>query len=324
VMSFIAEAKVHIAPRVAQNALLKLELRSFIDSLRSQLESPRGLDDFTLGSFDKYFTQGNREQIGYYIEAVRNSLSQDVKLLAWVALASVAVSVSKMTRRGDLRFANAKEVQKVSAPFWPTIIAKLDQIAVDTEALTKLEIGPSSFISPDVRDSTLEGVVDAVVTSPPYLNGTNYFRNTKLELRLLDFIQIESELAAHYQTGITAGINNVSKRRRPPKSAEDLQELLGELEETAYDNRIPRMVAGYFEDMEEAIAAIHTSLRADGALVLDIGDSQFSGVHVPTHELLDTRIREIGFLPKEHTILRTRRSRNGQLLSQRVLRYTKA
>src|SRR5699024_12612105 len=63
----------------------------------------------------------------------------------------------------DLRFANAKEVQKVSAPFWPTIIAKLDQIAVDTEALTKLEIGPSSFISPDVRDSTLEGVVDAEI-----------------------------------------------------------------------------------------------------------------------------------------------------------------
>ena len=37
-------------------------------------------------------------------------------------------------------------------------------------------------------------LVDCVITSPPYLNGTNYIRNTKLELKLTDYILSEKDI----------------------------------------------------------------------------------------------------------------------------------
>ena len=36
--------------------------------------------------------------------------------------------------------------------------------------------------------------ISAIITSPPYLNGTNYFRNTKIELWFLRYLQYENDL----------------------------------------------------------------------------------------------------------------------------------
>ena len=69
---------------------------------------------------------------------------------------------------------------------------------------------PSIKASEDARDITLEDIIDCVITSPPYLNGTNYIRNTKLELKLNDFIDSEKDLPKYLSKGIIAGINNVS------------------------------------------------------------------------------------------------------------------
>ncbi len=55
---------------------------------------------------------------------------------------------------------------------------------------------------------------DLAVTSPPYLNGTNYFRNTKIELWLLGLIDGESDLAGYHAQAVAAGINNVSRESR--------------------------------------------------------------------------------------------------------------
>ena len=179
-------------------------------------------------------------------------------------------------------------------------------------------------MSEDVRDSNLDECVDVVVTSPPYLNGTNYFRNTKLEMRVLDIIESENELGGFYQRGITAGINNVSSRREYPCLDElELDDLVERLQGKSYDTRIPVMVAGYFADMKQAIDKIRSALKPHGILSFDIGDSQFAGVHVPTHSILDGMIQQAGLRPLGETVLRARRSRNGMTLTQRVMRYVK-
>jgi hypothetical protein len=50
------------------------------------------------------------------------------------------------------------------------------------------------------------------VTSPPYLNGTNYFRNTKIELWLLGFIENEQELKNLRREAISAGLMTFKSR----------------------------------------------------------------------------------------------------------------
>ena len=46
------------------------------------------------------------------------------------------------------------------------------------------------------------------------------------------------------------------------------------------------MVAGYFYDIEQVIERLSRAMKNSGIFIMDIGDSQFAGVHIPAHELL--------------------------------------
>ncbi len=325
VMSFIATTKL-AATTLAMTGDLDL---SRLEGWRRRISEEEfenvPVDDASgLGDFARFFDTSALAGIRYTRECINMESDKATQDLLRLALASVSVPVSLMVRRGDLRFANSKELANSVLPFRSTLLNKLDEILLDLRDIPRNQAGSYSFVSDDVRTSALDGCVDVVVTSPPYLNGTNYFRNTKLEMRLLNFILAENELSNYYQLGITAGINNVSSRREyRTLNRPELAELVETLERESYDQRIPVMVAGYFADMQHAIERIHAALRPGGVLSFDIGDSQFAGVHVPTHTLLDSFIQEAGFSPLGETILRTRRSRNGMNLTQRVLRYEK-
>ena len=177
------------------------------------------------------------------------------------------------------------------------------------------------LLAPDVRDIDAENLIDCIITSPPYLNGTNYIRNTKLELKLNDYIVGENDLKQYHSEGIVAGINNVSKRKGPGKRLKCIEGYLEQLTPVAYDKRIPIMVERYFYDMNEVLIKLSQVLKNDGVFIMDIGDSQFAGVHIPTHDILSELCENNGFRKYDEEILRDRYSKNGMKLSQKVLRF---
>src|SRR5690606_25651401 len=124
------------------------------------------------------------------------------------------------------------------------------QIERDTQQASAA-FAPARFVFPDARllDEGMRGQVSLVLTSPPYLNGTNYMRNTKLELWLLGFIASEKELSQLNKVCMVCGINNVVKGRPPEHRFEPVEEVARRLDETSSDLRIPALVRGYFSDM---------------------------------------------------------------------------
>lgn len=325
-MQFVARVKTEVSPRIARMPRSVAALRSLIRKLEkssNQSVPAPSQAEHSLGTFNRYFEQRNIEWIERFRILADSLPDDDARDIALLALASVIVPVSKMTRRGDLRFATPKEAAKVSKPFVETISRKLTDMLHDIESVDFQEFGAARLISSDVRQIELRETADAIITSPPYLNGTNYFRNTKLELKVLGLISEETDLASLYSQGITAGINNVSAKRPTPQQSPGVAEIVTKLGENAYDGRIPKMVAGYFHDMTDAATAMSSALKPGGLLVMDIGDSQFGGVHIPTHTMLNNIFTDAGLSPVSETILRTRRSRNGLLLTQRVLRFRK-
>lgn len=182
-------------------------------------------------------------------------------------------------------------------------------------------MSPTIKLADDVREINQSDLVDAVITSPPYLNGTNYSRNTKLELKLLDCINNENDLSFFHSKGIVAGINNVSAATTEGNILDEVLPYYDALVPVAYDKRIPTMVSEYFNDMQKAIKQLSKSIRKDGYLVIDIGDSQFAGIHIPTHDLLTKIAIKVGFVPTSETIIRKRTSKDGSQLSQRILRF---
>lgn len=97
--------------------------------------------------------------------------------------------------------------------------------------------------------------------------------------------------------------------------------MIEELNKVSYDDRIQKMIAGYFVDMRDVLAKLRRVLRPGGHFIMDIGDSQFAGVHIPTHSVLDDLCGDLGFEKYDEDVLRERRSKNGMILSQRVLKY---
>ena len=93
------------------------------------------------------------------------------------------------------------------------------------------------------------------------------------------------------------------------------------IRDSSYDERIPKMVAGYFRDMDVVIRKLSTSVKSGGLFTMDIGDSQFAGVHIPTHKILSNICVQYGFTLYDEVVLRERRSKNGMVLTQRLLRY---
>lgn len=237
-----------------------------------------------------------------------------------IAVLSSLIPVSRLVRRGDLRFKTLEELKREQSKFIPTIQGNLRMIAADLLRIKSVAYS-ATLVTGNARD--LEKLpplgIEAVITSPPYLNGTNYFRNTKVELWFLRCLRTADDLSSFRIKAITAGINDVTVGKAIRFDSPNLKSLVQRLEDVAYDARIPRMVATYFSDMQQVLSAIKKHLVAGAVVMIDIGDSSYSSIHVPTHSLLKEVLEEEGFVIDREITLRRRMSRSGFPLSQVLL-----
>lgn len=269
--------------------------------------------------FEKFFGERQLNELLTLKDLITQEDNESVKSILALALSSIVVKVSKMTRRGDLRYATEKEYREENVV--ECFADKLNEMIFDIQHHKAIVKCGTTKVSDDARDNDYVDTFDCVITSPPYLNGTNYIRNTKLELKLNDFIMSENDLPSFHSKGIVAGINNVSKRTAIDTILPVVEPYFEQLQSVAYDERIPKMVAGYFRDMDMVIQKLRTSIKSGGLFTMDIGDSQFAGVHIPTHQILSNICAQYGFTLYDEEVLRERRSKNGMVLTQRLLRY---
>jgi len=323
-MAFVCDTKINTSfstEEEKEQIIEQLEMLLENIKLPTNIQCNSTATNIDYDGFEKYFDLKALYKLLTIKRIIKETCIVDrSRNLALLALASITVKNSKMIRRGDLRFANEKEIQKKEFNVFHDFEDKIKVMISDL--INQNDVSEKThFISEDARNAVFPEKIDCVITSPPYLNGTNYIRNTKLELKLLDFIQTEKDLPNLHSKGIMAGINGVSKRRKIPFILEEIRPYLERLEPVSYDRRIPIMISGYFYDMNIVIKQLSNNLNEDGIFILDIGDSQFAGVHIPTHDVLKSLAEKHGFRLYDEEILRTRRSKNQMILSQRVLRF---
>lgn len=257
------------------------------------------------------------------LRTIVDDLSAEDTLLAnllTVSVLSKIVTCSQLKRSGDVRYKTEKELAKGLPDIVAEVVKHLLVIASDCNASTRL-LGKATLLMSNAKNLNMGEPIlaDGVITSPPYLNGTNYFRNTKLELWFSRFLTVANGLRAFRDQAITSGINDVGAAQGRIHVNKVVSTLVSRLSENAYDQRIPRMVAGYFEDMSLVIQGLAKNCKQGANICIDIGDSRYAGVHVPTHDIL----AEIGVgLGLEHvgtTRLRERLSKDKSKLSQSLV-----
>ena len=247
--------------------------------------------------------------------------NESFKAIANLALGSIAVDSSNMIRRADLR--KRKENEFNSSDYSPIdrFKEKTKQILDDLRELTTMEenyhprlLGNSALVSHG------ENMVDVVLTSPPYVNGTNYFRNTKIELWLTGFIESANDLRDLRDEAMAAGINCISKRGREAMKINSVENIATKIDavvaEEEKDKRVPELVRRYFSDSLLWLENSYKLLKKGGIIILDIGDSYFYNVHVPADTLLLEIAESVGYRHIETRYVRDRHSNNGKPLKQ--------
>lgn len=319
-MLSVIEAKINCVKRLTENNTKAKELKKFYDIIEKK-NFKYSREKILWDGFEKFFNQ----EVLYVVLEIKKRIKQvkedNSKKILMVALSSILVPVSNMIRNGDLRYATEKELSRKNYNVKELFLNKLKIIINDVDNYGNTIYTTAINSSEDSRDIILDNEIDCVITSPPYLNGTNYIRNTKLELKLNDFINDEKELPIFHSKGIIAGINNVSKRNQINNKFKFIEKYLEELELVVYDSRITKMIIGYFNDMDKVIEKLSIAMRDNGIFIMDIGDSQFAGVHIPTHDILSIICENHGFIKYEENILRERKSRNNMILTQRIIKY---
>lgn len=263
------------------------------------------------------------------IRALADELDRDEPLLArLVVVAAMAqiVKCSLLKRAGDVRYKTKAELEKGVPDFVASTAQHLRRLAGDTRHAPTLS-SPPWLVTPNAKHlramPTTEA--DGVITSPPYLNGTNYIRNTKLELWFSRLMRTDSDLRELRDQVVTSGINDVAGVTLDERDlSPGVADVVGTIRKQAYDQRIPSMVAQYFRDMGAVLEGLAVHCRPGATICIDIGDSRYGGVHVPTHDLLVEVAERHALNLVERLPLRRRLSKDRSVLTQEVLVFERA
>jgi hypothetical protein len=133
-----------------------------------------------------------------------------------------------------------------------------------------------------------------VITSPPYINAQDYYRNFKLELRVLEGVlpfkveDLQGRFIGTERGDLMSGIS--------AEEAQSHYELIPELRKLADSStRHAAIVHRYLKDMDQSLRAICAVVRKTGTLVIICGDNLVGGVHIRTWRALNALMKQNGF-----------------------------
>jgi hypothetical protein len=319
-MAFVINTKLAslgLAPNRRQAVALRLlSISRGLPNLLRNITGDKQLRAAYHSAFGKsvFFNELALEEV-LRLRTLNDSLrAEDENVAACFSLAVLAslIPSSLLERAGDLRYKTDKELARGLPSPCHSVQMRLATQAGDLVHLPALK-AKALFAAETaaVLDTVLDSDWDGVITSPPYLNGTNYIRNTRLELWYLRLLHDKNDLRRLRDRVVTSGINDVDAQTRWAPITAGIESVVKELQEKAYDSRIAKMVGGYFNDMSDVLRSLQSRIRGGARICIDIGDSVYAGVHVRTDDLLVELAEDLGFRTVERVHLRRRYSKRG-------------
>jgi len=250
---------------------------------------------------DYWFTKGTilkYEKLRYVATRMRLNCSREGRAV----LLAYALSVRRCSRadqRSPKPFISKRAIERRKGHHFDP----LNDITALLEELGELygdpKPGTSQVICADLRSAgncaELTGRFSHVLTSPPYINAQDYFRNFKLELHLLDGL-LPFDLAELKSCFIGTERGNLLEGI-PKRVICYHRSLLPHLKqlEVAHPWHAS-IIHRYLSDMGKSFDSIRSFLRKDGVLVVVCGDNLVAGYRVRTWCLLSRLLEDRGFV----------------------------
>lgn len=133
-----------------------------------------------------------------------------------------------------------------------------------------------------------------VITSPPYVNAQDYFRNSKLELYVLEkLLPFRIDDIIHRFVGTERRLSRSLLRGAASENRRMILPELGMLEMRSVQKAA--VVHRYLRDMEAAFLTIRGLLQPNGTLVVVCGDNLVGGIRIVTWKALNLMLNGLGF-----------------------------
>ncbi len=147
---------------------------------------------------------------------------------------------------------------------------------------------------------------DLVITSPPYLNSWDYTDVYMPELWALGFVRSYEDVRDLRARTLRS---HVQVRWEVDTGAlrEDLRSLISKVARSKgslWNTTIPKMIGGYFLDMQDVFSQLRRVLRPGGKICLAVGTSSYKNIVIPTDLLLARSAEEAGFELTQMNIVR--------------------
>jgi DNA modification methylase len=325
-LKFVIDTKINSPVRLQQKEIdVPTAFRNFLSELEPlNIRTYPPARVSCIPKFEQYFDDNILDVLLRLKQCILDHFDQDddLKNIALLILSSLLIETSHLKRAGDVRYRRNNEKVKLTESDVVFKFREKIQMVIEDFRQPMLPKVPTDFLGEDALTGRPDNYADLIVTSPPYLNGTNYIRNTKVEMWFLGFINKEEELYQLHHRGIPSGINHVSRGKIVDNNLPlPIMDVINKLKEVAYDSRIPLMVHQYFSDMNNFLKNAATYTLPSGSMFIDIGDSVFCGIHIPTHEFVKLLAEKAGFKFESARIVRSRRSRGGGKVGQYLLQF---
>jgi DNA modification methylase len=148
----------------------------------------------------------------------------------------------------------------------------------------------ASVLAADARNMPLlDSTVDAIVTSPPYLNAIDYVRGHKLSLVWMGHSVSSLRLLRSTNVGTEVG-------RKLSESGAFAERIIGQVCSGAeLGNRHKGMLRQYVEDLRLLLRECHRVLKPGAKAVFVIGDCNLRESFVENSTAIDLIGRDVGF-----------------------------
>ena len=221
----------------------------------------------------------------------------------WTAiLLSLALSVrlcSRADQRSPKPFISATARANRSARhfdpyyFLRSIIEDLSVLYGRNSPLVKSNIVMANVVQEKQLKARI-GSHSHVITSPPYINAQDYFRNFKLELHVLDsLLPFETSMIKENFVGTDRG--NLTRGVSEDEIVEFRSLVRGMRGLEKRSPRLGEVVYRYLHDMGTVFGRIDQWLKPKGRLVLVCGDNLVGGMRIPTWQVLQKMLEARGF-----------------------------
>jgi len=286
------------------------ELNEAISKFNNEIRYMKSGDTYNFSNIYTWFTPqvlNDLSRIQKTISLAAKSLSNSQTRFLIASLARIVRECSKADSKGPKPFIS-KKARCSNKGINVDVLEKFYETAsfikmrlLDYSACFQKRPAPfSTILTGDTRDflrHEISPTINAIITSPPYINAQDYYRSSKLELRIARLLP-EYQMLNFSRSFIGTDRGKMNDVSYVPEAASP--ELVNLRERLALiSKRHAKIVWKYFVNMKEVFHLMSISLKPGSIVCIVVGQNRICGIDIPTHNLLAFLAESEGFKIQE-------------------------